>query len=123
MRSCLLRARARNFEAGNYAKAKVDFDLCIDKLERDSPAVGAVSWLLGKRPFDRKKTGHRNLDDYMEKCEVLLKRERKCALLDELEEKERDQKRLKRERESAQLERRRKRERECAGQGAPAMSN
>jgi hypothetical protein len=61
------------FELEDFAKALIDFELCLDTLEREVARVPDGS--LALKFVSRANTGYRNLDDYLMKCSTMVKRE------------------------------------------------
>jgi len=70
----------RHFAAGLFERALVDFHLTLHHLEKIERRNARAE---GRTPrFDPESTGFRNLDDYVDKCNLGIQRRRRRAMTD-----------------------------------------
>jgi len=74
-REAFYEAGKKWFEAEDYDSALIEFEMCADAIEQETKRQA--------QPFDRNNIKWRNLDDYLCKCSMMVKREK---LRDKLEE-------------------------------------
>lgn len=67
----------RHFAVGQHERALVDFKLVVYQLQREERRAARLS---GRRPrFDPEATGFRNLDDYIDKVKMAIRRRKHRA--------------------------------------------
>ena len=65
----------RHFAAAQFERALVDFKLVLYQLEREERRAARNQ---GRRPrFDPEATGFRNLDEYVERCQICIRRRKR----------------------------------------------